>query len=133
MVNYAQAGKYIAHLKGGDPAISARTPKECSALTKSNIEFIIVPGITPASGELANAGIPRTHRDCAQSVRFITAHLQDPDAKPDWANFVQPYSSSHIGETLVLKRIASIMANLQAHGLQAEVPVAVIDQATSAA
>ncbi|MFT6896159.1 MAG: uroporphyrin-III C-methyltransferase [Paraglaciecola sp.] len=137
MVTYAQAGKNVARLKGGDPAIFARTPEECTALTEHNIEFVIVPGITAASGASAYAGIPLTHRDCAQSVRFITAHLQDPEAQPDWANLVLPSHSGHKGETLVfymgLKRVASIMASLQEHGLRADVPVAVIDQATSAA
>jgi uroporphyrin-III C-methyltransferase len=134
MVTYAQAGKNVARLKGGDPAIFARTPEECTALAENNIEFIIVPGITAASGASAYAGIPLTHRDCAQSVRFITAHLQDPDAQPDWTNLVLPYHRGHKEETLVfymgLKRVASIMASLQEHGLRPEIPVAVIDQAT---
>lgn len=137
MVKYAQSGKNVARLKGGDPAIFARTPEECTALTDNNIEFIIVPGITAASGASAYAGIALTHRDCAQSVRFITAHLKDPDAQPDWANIVAPYAGSNNGETLVfymgLRRIAGIMQNLHKHGMSGDMPVAVIDQATSIA
>lgn len=135
MVTHAQSGKNVARLKGGDPAIFARTPEECIALAKNNIEFVIVPGITAASGASAYAGIPLTHRDCAQSVRFITAHLQDPDAQPDWQNLVAPYTGGHIGETLVfymgLGRIAGIMQSLHKHGMSGDMPVAVIDQATS--
>jgi siroheme synthase len=75
MVEVALTGKNIVRLKGGDPAIFARAAEECEMLAKHHIDFAIVPGITAASGASAYAGIPLTHRECAQSVRFITAHL----------------------------------------------------------
>jgi uroporphyrin-III C-methyltransferase len=134
MVDVANQGKSIVRLKGGDPAIFARAGEECDILAKHQIDFAIVPGITAASGASAYAGIPLTHRDCAQSVRFITAHLKCDTQQPDWASFV-PKEENKAGETLVfymgLKRLQSIMQNLVAHGLSEKMPVAVIDQATS--
>jgi uroporphyrin-III C-methyltransferase len=142
-------------LKGGDPAIFARAAEECDTLAKHHIDFAIVPGITAASGASAYAGIPLTHRDCAQSVRFITAHLKSVNSatgalksvnsatgeltsstdEPNWKALVAGTSASH-GETLVfymgLKRIETIMQRLERHGLSANTPVAVIDQASTA-
>jgi uroporphyrin-III C-methyltransferase len=138
LVSVAKEGKTIARLKGGDPAIFARAAEECELLTKNQIPFSIVPGITAASGASAYAGIPLTHRDCAQSVRFITAHLKDPDLQPDWQSLVNgalPDAHGKNAETLVfymgLKRVESIMQQLQSHGLPLDIPVAIIDKATS--
>ncbi|MFT4939464.1 MAG: uroporphyrin-III C-methyltransferase [Paraglaciecola sp.] len=134
MIDVAKQGKNIVRLKGGDPAIFARVGEECDILAKHHINFAIVPGITAASGASAYAGIPLTHRDCAQSVRFITAHLKSEDEQPDWASFV-PKVGCKTTETLVfymgLRRLPSIMQNLVKHGLSENMPVAVIDQASS--
>lgn len=135
MVEVALTGKNIVRLKGGDPAIFARAAEECDVLAKHQIDFAIVPGITAASGASAYAGIPLTHRDCAQSVRFITAHLKSATDEPNWQALVAGASASH-GETLVfymgLKRIETIMQRLETHGLAANTPVAVVDQASTA-
>jgi len=134
MVEVALTGKNIVRLKGGDPAIFARAAEECDILAKHHIDFAIVPGITAASGASAYAGIPLTHRECAQSVRFITAHLKSASDEPNWQALVAGLSASN-GETLVfymgLKRIHTIMQRLKTQGLQRSTPVAVIDQAST--
>lgn len=147
MVEVALTGKNIVRLKGGDPAIFARAAEECDILTQHQIDFAIVPGITAASGASAYAGIPLTHRECAQSVRFITAHLKSVKSatdelksstdEPNWQALVAgANASSSNRETLVfymgLKRIDIIMQRLETHGLAASTPVAVIDQASTA-
>jgi uroporphyrin-III C-methyltransferase len=134
MVEVALSGKNIVRLKGGDPAIFARAAEECDVLAQHQIDFAIVPGITAASGASAYAGIPLTHRDCAQSVRFITAHLKSASDEPNWQALVAGATASH-GETLVfymgLKRTQTIMQRLNTHGLSSSTPVAVIDQAST--
>jgi uroporphyrin-III C-methyltransferase len=149
MVKVALAGKNIVRLKGGDPAIFARAAEECDILSQYQIDFAIVPGITAASGASAYAGIPLTHRECAQSVRFITAHLKSIKSaagdlipatdEPDWPSLVTGATasvSSSNRETLVfymgLKRIETIMQRLEVHGLPVNTAVAVIDQASTA-
>jgi uroporphyrin-III C-methyltransferase len=152
MVEVALTGKNIVRLKGGDPAIFARAAEECDILAQHHIDFAIVPGITAASGASAYAGIPLTHRECAQSVRFITAHLKSVKSvksatgelisstdEPDWQALVAGANatvSSSNRETLVfymgLKRIETIMQRLETHGLPVNTPVAVIDQASTA-
>ena len=74
MVRLAESGKRIVRLKSGDPTIFGRAGEEISALAAADIKVSIVPGITAASALAASLGISMTHRACAQSVRFITAH-----------------------------------------------------------
>ena len=98
-------------------------------LSKANIPFQIVPGITAASGCASYAGIPLTHRDHAQSVRFLTGHLKDNTLNLDWANLIQEQ------ETLVfymgLLGIKTICEQLIDHGMDAEMPIAVVQQGTT--
>lgn len=135
LLEVAGQGKKVVRLKGGDPAIFARAGEECEILARHNIPFAIVPGITAASGASAFAGIPLTHRDCAQSVRFITAHLKRKEEEPDWQHLA---ASCHAvkPETLVfymgLGRLELIMKRLSEHGLSKQMAVAVVDKATSA-
>jgi uroporphyrin-III C-methyltransferase len=134
MVDIACQGKNIVRLKGGDPALFARAGEECDILAEHGINFAIVPGITAASGASAYAGIPLTHRDCAQSVRFITAHLKNEQDEPNWSAML-PVRGLALRETLVfymgLGRLGAIMQRLTLHGLNPLTPVAVVDQATA--
>ncbi|VDZ61836.1 Siroheme synthase [Serratia odorifera] len=91
------------------------------ALQRHGIPCHIVPGITAASGCAAATGIPLTHRDHAQSVRFVTGHCRDGGLKLDWRALVSD------GQTLVfymgLALGASIAEQLMRHGMSAETPV----------
>lgn len=132
LVDTALSGKNIVRLKGGDPAVFARLAEECEILTQHAIQYAVVPGVTSASGASAYTGISLTHRQCAQSVRFITAHLKSKTEQPNWSQMVTSQRGPN-GETLVfymgLKRISMIMNNLMAHGMEPDTPAAVIDKA----
>ncbi|MBE1299516.1 MAG: uroporphyrinogen-III C-methyltransferase [Alteromonadaceae bacterium] len=134
MLEHASLGRKVVRLKGGDPSIFGRVSEECEALEKANIPYAIIPGVTAASGMAAYTGMPLTDRRYAQSVRFITATLKDKDHEPDWSNMVANGGSEKGQDTLVfymgLKRIATIAQRLEQHGMNPNMPVAVIDQAT---
>lgn len=129
MVDLAQQGKCVARLKGGDPFIFGRGGEEIELLAQHHIPFQVVPGITAASGSACYAGIPLTHRDHAQSVRFVAGHLTGNRVEHDWTQFQSET------ETLVfymgLVGLPSITEQLQAHGRSADTPVALIERGTS--
>lgn len=87
MVSLSQNGKMVARLKGGDPAIFARTAEEIDALQQANVPFQIVPGITAALAAGSFAGIPITHRAIASAVALVTGH-EEPEKQEsaiDWS------------------------------------------------
>lgn len=130
LVEKALEGKRVVRLKGGDSFIFGRGGEELETLAENQIEFEVVPGITAAAGATSYAGIPLTHRDYAQSVQFITGHLQKNGQPINWASLTQP------NNTLVfymgLKQSGNIMDNLITHGLSADTSCAIIQKGTTA-
>lgn len=128
LVEQAAEGKRVVRLKGGDPFIFGRGGEEIATLMENGIKFQVVPGITSASGCSSYCGIPLTHRDYAQSVVFATGHLKDNSVDLNWNALAQS------NQTLVIYMgmggLKIICDQLIEHGLEKNMPVAVIQNAT---
>ena len=126
MIQHASAGKVVARLKGGDPAIFARTAEEIDALSEAGIEFEVAPGITAALAAGSFAGIPVTHRKHSSAVALITGHEEQgkTDSSLDWEALAR-----FPGTLVIYMGVTTSKTwteNLIKGGLSPDTPVAII-------
>jgi uroporphyrinogen III methyltransferase/synthase len=131
MVQKAKAGKNVVRLKGGDPFVFGRGGEEAEELSKNQIAFKIVPGVTSAIAVPAYAGIPVTHRAMSSSFAVITGH-EDPtkaESSIQWDKLATAI------DTLIflmgMQNLPEIVSKLIKHGRAADTPVAVVEEGTN--
>lgn len=130
LIEYAQQGRVVVRLKGGDPFVFGRGGEEALALATAGIPFEVVPGVSSAIAVPAYAGIPVTHRDHASSVIIVTGHedLMHASSAINWEVLAK------LGGTLVIlmgvTTLPHITRRLLDGGLSPDTPAAVIQQGT---
>jgi uroporphyrin-III C-methyltransferase len=130
LIKYAQGGKRVLRLKGGDPFVFGRGGEECLALKQANIDFRIVPGITAGIGGLAYAGIPVTHRDTNHAVIFLTGHDENGSVPHSVNWHAIATAAPVIVMYMAVKHLGSICEKLLAAGRPGSDSVAIISNAT---
>ncbi len=118
MVQLARQGKHVVRLKSGDPVIFGRAGEEIDMLARHGIPVTVVPGITAASAMAAKFGVSLTHRDHAQSVRFVTGHARSGELPEnlDWRGLADPqttlvfYMSGNTAHLIVERLVAAGLA-----------------------
>ncbi|WP_119677702.1 siroheme synthase CysG [Indioceanicola profundi] len=126
MLQLARQGKHVVRLKSGDPMIFGRAGEEIETLENAGIPVEVVPGITAALAAASRLGVSLTHRDAAQSVRFLTGHSRKgvlPEGL-DWRGLADPATTLMV---YMGGRTASEAAGrLIAEGLSADTPVRIV-------
>jgi len=129
IVQYAQQGKLVLRLKGGDIAIYSHVLEELKVLVEHQIPFEIIPGVTAASGASAYSGIPLTARGYASAVRFLAGYNSEEWSDTTWKEL------SETEDTLVFymsaENTSHVVQKLLKQGMTEEKKLAIIEQATT--
>ncbi|HXD37815.1 MAG TPA: uroporphyrinogen-III C-methyltransferase, partial [Rhodanobacter sp.] len=130
LLEHARAGRRVVRLKGGDPFVFGRGGEELEFLREHAILYEVVPGITAAVACAAYAGVPLTHRDYAQSVRFVTAHCRSSHDTLDWVALAQERQT--LAVYMGVGELATLQARLIEHGRSPSTPFALIENGSRA-
>jgi uroporphyrin-III C-methyltransferase/precorrin-2 dehydrogenase/sirohydrochlorin ferrochelatase len=125
LLEHARDGRRVVRLKGGDPFVFGRGGEELEFLRAHAIPYEVVPGITAAVACAAHAGIPLTHRDHAQSVRFVTAHCSASLDTLDWSALAQERQT--LAVYMGVGELSGLRDRLVAHGRAPTTPFALIE------
>ena len=131
MIEYAQQGKTVCRLKGGDPFIFGRGGEEIEALALAGISFEVVPGVSSIVAAPGAAGIPVTDRRHGHAFMAITgAQSLDFDSAEWTAARTLLSAGGSVVVVMGLARVPLIAAYLLDQGCAKDLPVALIARAT---
>lgn len=130
LLAHARAGRRVVRLKGGDPFVFGRGGEELEFLHDHGIAYEVVPGVTAALACAAYAGVPLTHRDHAQSVRFLTAHCRESLDTLDWPALAQERQT--LAVYMGVAGLDRLRERLLAHGRDPSTPFALVENGSRA-
>ncbi|RLI83408.1 uroporphyrinogen-III C-methyltransferase [Archaeoglobales archaeon] len=116
MKKYAERGKTVVRLKGGDPLIFGRLAEEIEFLIKNGIPFEVIPGVSSVNGVPAYANIPLTHPEFGLFVVVLSGR-----------------ESARLNEVLKFSTFVVLMAGSSAKNIAQNMINAGMDPKTSVA
>lgn len=128
LIEQAKQGKRVMRLKGGDSFVFGRGGEEIEALVTAGITCQIVPGITAAIACASLAGIPLTHRDLSHGCIFLPGQHCDNASVNDWSGYAQ--AKQTLVFYMAVNNLQKICRQLLNCGMSADMPVALVQQAT---
>jgi uroporphyrin-III C-methyltransferase len=127
LIALAEQGQKVVRLKGGDPFLFGRGGEEMLALRNAGINCEVISGVTSGIAVPASMGIPITHREYTHGVTMVTGHTQDGD-QLDWNALVA--SKTTLVIYMGIKKVAEIVRNLLAAGMEHDMPTIAIQHGT---
>ncbi len=120
----------VVRLLGGDPFCFGPGGEEALALAAAEVAFEVVPGVPPAAGAAAYAGIPLTHGGGPGCVVVVAAPAPDR-GQVDWG------ALARTGGTIVVllgaRDPGEVARALLAGGLDASTPAALVEDGSRTA
>ena len=130
LISHAQAGRFVARLKGGDPFVFGRGAEEVLACLRAGVPVTVVPGVTSAVGVPASAWIPVTHRGVAQEFHVVSVHVPPGDERSTVNWGLLGGSSGTLVLLMAVERIGAVAYELMRYGRSPDTPVSVIADGT---
>ena len=124
LVTLAQQGKTIVRLKSGDPFIFGRGGEEMQTVVSAGIACESIAGITTALAVANSVNIPLTHRDYAQSVKFVTGFLKTDTPNEQYAELLA--DNQTVIFYMGLNTLPNLTQGLLQAGKSADTPFAII-------
>ncbi len=131
MLKYANEGKKVVRLKGGDPFIFGRGGEEAEFLKANNIRFEIVAGVSSLLAAAASSLVPLTHREYSSSLAIVTGH-EDEMKKRDgvrWEELAKAVDTIVI--LMGISNLEKIVDRLINGGMSRDTSIAIIENASS--
>jgi uroporphyrin-III C-methyltransferase/precorrin-2 dehydrogenase/sirohydrochlorin ferrochelatase len=130
LVSHAQAGRFVARLKGGDPFVFGRGAEEVLACLRAGVPVTVVPGVTSAVGVPASAWVPLTHRGVTQEFHVVSVHVAPGDERSTVNWELLGGSSGTLVLLMAVERIGAVTDELLRYGRSPDTPVSVIADGT---
>ena len=124
LVTLAQQGKTIVRLKSGDPFIFGRGGEEMQTVIGAGVACESIAGITTALAVANSVNIPLTHRDYAQSVKFVTGFLKTDTPNEQYAELLA--DNQTVIFYMGLNTLPNLTQGLLQAGKSADTPFAII-------
>lgn len=129
IVEFAQKGKLVLRLKGGDATLFSNILDELETVKLHNIPYEIIPGISAALGAASYTGIPLTARGYSRGVRFLTLYDLSNVKYQQWTEWADT------DDTLVFymsgQKLPELTQKLYSFGIDPEKGIAIVQQATT--
>jgi uroporphyrin-III C-methyltransferase/precorrin-2 dehydrogenase/sirohydrochlorin ferrochelatase len=130
LISHAQAGRFVARLKGGDPFVFGRGAEEVLACLRAGVPVTVVPGVTSAVAVPASAWVPVTHRGVAQDFHVVSVHVPPGDERSTVNWELLGSSSGTLVLLMAVERIGAVAGELLRYGRPPDTPVSVIADGT---
>ena len=124
LVTLAKQGKIVIRLKSGDPFIFGRGGEEMQTVVSAGIACESIAGITTALAVANSVNIPLTHRDYAQSVKFVTGFLKTDTPNEQYAELLA--DNQTVIFYMGLNTLPKLTQGLLQAGKSADTPFAII-------